>query len=124
MAAALPRALSISRRTIRSKACNPASVIQSEACMSFTKNRDTSPPSSVERSTLFSTKVLASEEAVEVLATTRWQSREAFGHWIKSQEFEKAHGRGGGELLRGRPEMELYEVAVEREPEQHHDHAQ
>ncbi|MDQ3912995.1 MAG: antibiotic biosynthesis monooxygenase [Actinomycetota bacterium] len=71
-----------------------------------------------------STKVLASEEAVEVLATTRWQSREAFGHWIKSQEFEKAHGRGGGELLRGRPEMELYEVAVEREPEQHHDHAQ
>lgn len=71
-----------------------------------------------------SMEVLTSAEAGEVLVITRWQSREAFDHWAKSEEFEKAHGRGGGgEFLRGRPEMGLYEVAVEREPEQRDDPA-
>lgn len=35
-----------------------------------------------------------------------------------SEEFAKAHGRGGSEgLLRGHPKMSSYEVAVVREPE-------
>jgi site-specific DNA recombinase len=35
-----------------------------------------------------------------------------------SEEFARAHGRGGSEgLLRGHPSMSSYEVAVEREPE-------
>ena len=35
-----------------------------------------------------------------------------------SEEFKKAHGRsGGGDLLRGHPQMSAYEIAVEREPE-------
>jgi hypothetical protein len=33
-----------------------------------------------------------------------------------SEEFKRAHGRGGGgDLLRGHPRMSTYEVAVERE---------
>jgi hypothetical protein len=35
-----------------------------------------------------------------------------------SEEFAKAHGRGGSEgLLRGHPKMNSYEVTVERGPE-------
>jgi hypothetical protein len=34
-----------------------------------------------------------------------------------SEEFKRAHGRGGGgDLLRGHPQMSTYEVAMEREP--------
>jgi heme-degrading monooxygenase HmoA len=65
-----------------------------------------------------SMEVLRSEGADEVLVITRWQSRDAFDAWVGSEEFKKAHGRGGGaELLRGHPQMSTYEVAVEREPE-------
>ncbi len=54
----------------------------------------------------------------EVLVVTRWQSRDAFDAWVGSEEFRRAHGKGGGgELLRGHPRMSTYEVAVEREPE-------
>ena len=54
----------------------------------------------------------------EVLVVTRWRDREAFESWVHSEEFAKAHGRGGSEgLLRGHPKMSSYEVAVEREPE-------
>ena len=64
-----------------------------------------------------SMEVLRSEEADEVLVITRWQDREAFDLWVMSDEFKKAHGRGGGEdLLRGHPQMGAYEIAVEREP--------
>ncbi len=67
-----------------------------------------------------SMEVLSSEvteEADEVLVITRWQSREAFDSWVHSEEFGKAHGKGGGgDLLRGHPRMSTYEVAVEREP--------
>jgi hypothetical protein len=35
-----------------------------------------------------------------------------------SDEFKKAHAQGGGgELLRGHPQMSTYEVALERNPE-------
>jgi heme-degrading monooxygenase HmoA len=68
-----------------------------------------------------SMEVLSSEgteEADEVLVITRWQSRDAFDAWVGSEEFKRAHGRGGGgDLLRGHPQMSTYEVAVERESE-------
>jgi heme-degrading monooxygenase HmoA len=65
-----------------------------------------------------SMEVLRSEEADEVLVITRWQDREAFDTWVESEEFIKAHRRGGGgELLRGHPQISTYEIAVEREPE-------
>jgi heme oxygenase (staphylobilin-producing) len=68
-----------------------------------------------------SMEVLSSEEtegAEEVLVITRWRSRDAFDFWVGSEEFKRAHGRGGGgDLLRGHPQMSTYEVAVERESE-------
>lgn len=66
-----------------------------------------------------SMEVLRSEGTTEeeVLVITRWQSKEAFDAWVASDEFKKAHARGGaGELMRGHPQMSTYEVAVEREP--------
>jgi heme-degrading monooxygenase HmoA len=62
-----------------------------------------------------SMEVLRSEGADEVLVITRWQNREAFDLWVRSDEFKKAHGQSGGGLLRGHPQMSTYEVAVERE---------
>ena len=65
-----------------------------------------------------SMEVLKSEEGNEVLVITRWQNRESFDAWVRSDEFKMAHGRsGGGGLLRGHPKMTSYEVAVERQPE-------
>lgn len=62
-----------------------------------------------------SLEVLRSEGNDEVLVITRWRDREAFDAWVHSEEFAKAHGRGGGgDLLSGHPEMTSYEVAVER----------
>jgi heme oxygenase (staphylobilin-producing) len=64
-----------------------------------------------------SMEVLNSEAGDEVLVITRWRDREAFDSWVGSDAFKKAHGRsGGGDLLRGHPQMGAYEVAVEREP--------
>lgn len=60
-----------------------------------------------------SMEVLKSEE--EVLVVTRWEDREFFDAWVASEDFKKAHSRGGaGEFLSGRPKMGAYEVAVER----------
>ncbi len=62
-----------------------------------------------------SMEVLRSEDASEVLVITRWRDREAFDNWVRSEEFARAHGRGGGsDLLSGHPKMSSYEVAVER----------
>ena len=61
-----------------------------------------------------SMEVLRSDGADEVLVITRWENRDAFDSWVASGEFKKAHGRGGGDLLRGHPRMSSYEVAVER----------
>ncbi len=64
-----------------------------------------------------SMEVLNSEAGDEVLVITRWQDKDAFNSWVHSDEFKKAHARGGtGELMRGHPQMSTYEVAVEREP--------
>lgn len=64
-----------------------------------------------------SMEVLSSEVGDEVLVITRWQDKDAFNSWVQSDEFKKAHARGGaGELMRGHPQMSTYEVAVEREP--------
>ena len=63
-----------------------------------------------------SMEVLDSEVGDEVLVITRWRDKDAFNSWVHSDEFKRAHGRGGGsELLRGHPQMGTYEVAVERE---------
>ena len=61
--------------------------------------------------------VVRFDGADEVLVVTRWQDKDAFNSWVHSEEFKQAHGRGGGgELLRGHPQMSAYEVAVKREP--------
>ena len=56
-----------------------------------------------------SMEVLRSEGADEVMVITRWRDKEAFNSWVHSEEFGKAHGRGGSEgLLRGHPKMSSY----------------
>jgi heme oxygenase (staphylobilin-producing) len=65
-----------------------------------------------------SMEVLSSETGDEVLVITRWRDKVAFDSWVGSDAFKRAHGRsGGGDLLRGHPQMSTYEVAVERESE-------
>ncbi|MCA1687811.1 MAG: antibiotic biosynthesis monooxygenase [Actinobacteria bacterium] len=65
-----------------------------------------------------SMSVMMAEEGDEVLVVTRWQNRASFDAWVRSDEFAKAHGQGGGaELLRGHPKVTVYEVAFEREAE-------
>ena len=62
-----------------------------------------------------SMEVLKSAEEDEVLVVTRWRDRAAFDAWVGSEEFAKAHARGGTQgLLRGHPKMSSYEVAVQR----------
>jgi heme oxygenase (staphylobilin-producing) len=62
-----------------------------------------------------SLEVLKSDAEDEVLVITRWQNRESFEAWVRSDEFRRAHGRGGaGGLLTGHPRMSSYSVAVER----------
>lgn len=62
-----------------------------------------------------SMEVLKSAAEDEVLVVTRWRDREAFDAWVASEEFAKAHARGGTEgLLAGHPKMSSYEVAVQR----------
>ena len=64
-----------------------------------------------------SMEVLCSEGADEVMVITRWEDKDAFDSWVRSDEFKTAHGRGGGTgMLRGHPQMDTYEVAVVREP--------
>ena len=64
-----------------------------------------------------SMEVLSSETGDEVLVITRWQDKDAFNSWVHSDAFKRAHGRsGGGDLLRGHPQMSAYEIAVGREP--------
>ena len=68
-----------------------------------------------------SMEVMRSEEGDEVLVITRWQSRASFDSWVHSEEFSRVHGQGGGEgLLRGHPQVTVYEVAVEREAERYY----
>jgi heme oxygenase (staphylobilin-producing) len=65
-----------------------------------------------------SMEVLNSEVGDEVLVLTRWRDKDAFDSWVHSDAFKRAHGRsGGGDLLRGHPQMGTYEVAIERESE-------
>jgi heme-degrading monooxygenase HmoA len=65
-----------------------------------------------------SMEVLNSEAGDEVLVITRWRDKDAFDSWVHSDAFKRAHGRsGGGDLLRGHPQMGTYEVAVTCEPD-------
>jgi heme oxygenase (staphylobilin-producing) len=62
-----------------------------------------------------SMEVLKSDAEDEVLAVARWQDKGSFDAWVGSEEFLRAHGRGGAvQLLRGHPKMTSYEIAVER----------
>ena len=62
-----------------------------------------------------SMEVLKSAAEDEVLVVTRWRDREAFDAWVASEEFARAHSRGGTEgLLTGHPKMASYEGAVRR----------
>src|SRR5215207_4730585 len=64
-----------------------------------------------------SMEVLRSDGGDEVVVITRWRDKEAFNSWVASDAFKTVHGRGGGTgLLRGHPQMGIYEVAVTREP--------
>jgi heme oxygenase (staphylobilin-producing) len=66
-----------------------------------------------------SMEVLRSAGEDEVVVITRWQDKDAFDSWVRSDAFKKAHGRGGGSgLLREHPQMSTYEIAVQREPAQ------
>ena len=68
-----------------------------------------------------SMEVLRSEEADEVLVITRWRDKDAFDSWVHSEEFSRVHGQGGGEgLLRGHPQVRVYEIAGEREAERYY----
>lgn len=61
-----------------------------------------------------SMEILRSPDAGEVLVVTKWRDREAFDSWVGSEAFGKAHSReGSGELLSGRPQMRIYEIAIE-----------
>jgi heme oxygenase (staphylobilin-producing) len=63
-----------------------------------------------------SMEVMRTEEGDEVLVITRWQSRASFEASVGSEEFAKAHGRGGeAGLLRSHPKVTAYEVVVERD---------
>jgi heme-degrading monooxygenase HmoA len=65
-----------------------------------------------------SMEVLKSDAEDEVLVVTRWRDRESFDAWVGSEEFSRAHGRGGvGGMLRGHPKMTSYVIEVEREAE-------
>jgi heme oxygenase (staphylobilin-producing) len=64
-----------------------------------------------------SMEVLRSDDGDEVMVITRWQDKEAFESWVNSDAFKAAHGRGGGGMLRGHPQMSTYNVSVTREPE-------
>jgi heme-degrading monooxygenase HmoA len=65
-----------------------------------------------------SMEVLKSDAEDEVLVVTRWRDRASFEAWVHSEEFSRAHGRGGaGGLLTGHPKMTSYQIAVERGPE-------
>ncbi len=64
-----------------------------------------------------SMEVLKSEEEDEVLVITWWENKEAFRSWVYSEEFKKAHGRGGArELLAGPPKMTTYKVSSGKSP--------
>lgn len=62
-----------------------------------------------------SMEVLRSNDGDEVMVITRWEDKEAFDSWVRSDAFNAVHGRGSGGMLRGHPQMSTYEVSVTRE---------
>lgn len=66
-------------------------------------------------SNFISMEVLRVEVMDEVVVVTRWRDKADFKAWVASDAFKMAHGRGGGGLLRGHPQMGTYEDKVERE---------
>jgi heme-degrading monooxygenase HmoA len=67
-----------------------------------------------------SMEVLRSDDADEVIVITRWRDKDAFDSWVHSEEFSRVHGQGGEGLLRGHPQVRIYEIAVEREAERYY----
>lgn len=62
-------------------------------------------------------ELLRREGENEYLVTSRWESREAFQGWLRSDAFRKAHSHGGGQgqLSHGN-EVRTYEVLESEAP--------
>ena len=52
----------------------------------------------------------------EYLVFTRWENREAFDGWVRSDAFKQAHSGGRPDFLTGQGHPAGYEVALRREP--------
>jgi heme-degrading monooxygenase HmoA len=62
--------------------------------------------------------LLRGEEAGHYVSHASWASRAAFEDWTRSEAFRKAHAQARlpDGLLRGHPELALYEAVLESEP--------
>lgn len=55
-------------------------------------------------------QVLRPTEGRTYIVMTRWNSREAFEAWTKSEAFLAAHRKQSPGFADGRPQLEIYEV--------------
>lgn len=63
-------------------------------------------------------KLLTPDDADTHVAMTFWDSREDFEAWVESEAFERAHDSDAPDIFEDHPELEVHEVAFEREPSQ------
>lgn len=56
--------------------------------------------------------LLVDWERLEALVITRWESREAFEAWVRSEEFQRAHSGSRGPAGDLESEGGLYEVVL------------
>jgi hypothetical protein len=56
----------------------------------------------------------------KVVVTYRFGPPESADGGQNSEEFSRVHGQGGEGLLRGHPQVRIYEIAVEREAERYY----
>lgn len=62
-------------------------------------------------------ELLRREAENEYLVTSRWESRDAFDAWLKSDAFRKAHADDGGQgQLSTSSELRIYEVLQREVP--------
>ncbi|MFC7073981.1 antibiotic biosynthesis monooxygenase family protein [Halovenus rubra] len=61
-------------------------------------------------------KVLTPEKADTHVSLTFWRSRDDFDAWVNSEDFAEAHeGDSLSDMMNAHPELEIHEVAFERE---------
>jgi len=61
-------------------------------------------------------KLLTPEDADTHVSMTFWESREDFEEWVESEAFERAHEGDAPDIFESHPELEIHEVALERQP--------